>query len=82
MPNLNKETIEKSAATGAILVCLALAVFFAFFVWLTFPKGNGIDTTEAIVSWIAVGLLILAVVLTHLVYARILLRDSGSGRVA
>ncbi|HET7552042.1 MAG TPA: hypothetical protein VFK04_12165 [Gemmatimonadaceae bacterium] len=76
MPQLNKETIEKSAAAGAILVCLALAAFFAFFVWLTFPKGNGIDTTEAIVSWIAVGLLILAVILTHLVYARILYRDA------
>jgi uncharacterized membrane protein YukC len=76
MPKLNKETIEKAAATGAILVSLALAAFFAFFVWLSFPKGNGIDTTEAIVSWIAVGLLILAVILTHLVYARILFRDS------
>lgn len=82
MPNLNKETIEKSAAAGAILVSLALAAFFAFFVWLTLPKGNGIDTTEAIVSWIAVGLLILAVVLTHLVYARILFRDSRSGGTA
>jgi hypothetical protein len=82
MPNLNKETIEKSAAAGAVLVSFALAAFFAFFVWLTFPKGNGIDTTEAIVSWVAVGLLILAVVLTHLVYARILFRDSRSGRAA
>jgi len=82
MPNLNKETMEKSAAAGAVLVCFALAAFFAFFVWLTFPKGNGIDTTEAIVSWVAVGLLILAVVLTHLVYARILFRDSRSGRTA
>jgi hypothetical protein len=79
MPKLNKETIEKSAAAGAILVCLALAAFFAFFVFLTFPKGNGIDTTQAIVSWISVGLLILAVVLTHLVYARILFRDARAG---
>jgi hypothetical protein len=79
MPDLNKETIEKSAAAGAVLVCLALAAFFAFFVWLTFPKGNGIDTTEAIVSWIAVGLLILAVILSHLVYARVLYRDARAG---
>ena len=79
MPNLDKETIEKSAAAGAVLVCLGLAAFFAFFVWLTFPKGNGIDTTEAIVSWIAVGLLILAVILSHLVYARVLYRDARTG---
>jgi hypothetical protein len=79
MPNLNRTTIEKSAAAGAILVCLALVAFFAFFVWLTFPKGNGIDSTEAVVSWISVGLLILAVILTHLVYARILFRDAQAG---
>jgi protein-S-isoprenylcysteine O-methyltransferase Ste14 len=82
MPTLSRETIEKTAAAGAVLVSLALAAFFAFFVFLTFPKGNGIDTTEAIVSWVAVGLLILAVIVAHLVYARILFRHSRSGRLA
>lgn len=79
MPTLNRETIEKSAAAGAVLVCLALAAFYVFFVFLTFPKGNGIDTTEAIISWISVGLLILAVILSHLVYARVLYRDARFG---
>lgn len=80
MPSLDREKIEKSAAAGAVLVCVALAALFAFFVWLTFPKGNGIDTTEATVAWIAVGLLFLAVILAHLVYARILFRDSRAAR--
>ncbi len=76
MRSLSKEKIEKSAAAGAIVVSLAIVAFFAFFVWLTFPKGNGIDTTEAIVSWVSVGMLLLAVILGHIVYARILFRDS------
>ena len=81
MRTLKRETIERSAATGAVLVSLALVAFFAFFVFLTFPKGNGIDTTEAVVSWVAVGLLILAVIISHLVYARILYRHSRTGTV-
>jgi hypothetical protein len=76
MRTLRKDTVEKSAAAGAVLVSLALAAFFAFFVYLAYPDGAGIDTTEAIVAWIAVGLLILAVILAHLAYARILFRDS------
>jgi|GEM_PF-1502814 len=82
MLTLNKETIEKSAAAGAVLVSIALAAFFAFFVYLSFPNGAGIDRTEATVAWIAVGLLIVAVILSHLVYARILLRDARSARAS
>lgn len=82
MPKLDREKLEKSAAAGAILVCLALVAFFAFFIWLTFPKGTGIDTTQAIVSWVAVGMLLLAVILAHLVYARILFRHSKEARTA
>ena len=76
MPTMNTEKIQKAAGAGAVLVSLALAAFFAFFVFLSFPDGQGIDTTEAVVSWVAVGLLILAVILTHLVYARVLFRAS------
>jgi len=78
MPVLDRVKIQKAAAAGAVLVCGALVAFFAFFVWLSFPKGNGIDTTEAIVAWIAVGMVLLAVILTHLVYARILFRDASA----
>lgn len=82
MPTMRKETIERYAAIGAILISIALAAFFAFFVWLSFPDGEGIDRTEAILSWISVGLLILAVIITHLIYARILFRDSRSKATA
>ncbi len=82
MPVVNKEKLEKSAAAGAVLVCFALAVFFAFFVWLSFPKGTGIDTTQAVVSWISVGMLLLAIILAHLVYARILYRDARGEKTA
>ena len=78
MRTLKKETIERYAAAGAVLVALGLIAFFAFFVFLTFPTGNGIDTTQAIVSWVAVGLLIIAVVMIHLVFARMLFRDARS----
>ncbi len=76
MPTMSRERIQKAAAAGAILVSLALAALYAFFVFLSFPDGQGIDTTEAFISWVAVGLLILAVILTHLVYARVLFRAS------
>ena len=79
MRNPSKSTLERLAAAGAVLVSLALMAIFAFFVFLTYPKGNGIDTTEAVVSWVAVGLLILAIIASHLVYARILYRNSRSG---
>jgi hypothetical protein len=79
MRNPSKNTLERLAAIGAVLVSLALVAVFAFFVFLTYPKGNGIDTTEAVVSWVAVGLLILAVIGSHLVYARILYRKSRTG---
>lgn len=78
----NTATIERAAALGAVLVSLVLVVLFALFVRLTFPKGNGIDTTEAIVSWVAVGLLVLAVIVAHLVFARILYRDSRTAGAA
>lgn len=79
MRNPSKHTLERLAAIGAVLVSLALVAFFAFFVFLTFPKGNGIDTTQAVVSWVAVGLLILAIIISHLVYARILHRIARTG---
>ncbi|HET7620542.1 MAG TPA: hypothetical protein VFK39_01450 [Gemmatimonadaceae bacterium] len=78
MRTLKKETIEKSAAVGAVLVAVALVAFYAFFVWLSFPDGEGIDRTEAILSWISVGLLLLVVIISHLVYARVLFRDARS----
>ncbi len=82
MPKLDRAKLERSAAAGAILVCLALVAFFVFFVWLSLPKGNGIDTTEAIVSWVSVGMLLLAIILAHLVYARILFRHAGTANTA
>lgn len=82
MRSPSRESIQRSAAVGAVAVCGALVAFFAFFVFLTFPKGNGIDTTEATVAWIAVGMLILAVILSHLVYARVLYRASRKGHSA
>jgi uncharacterized membrane protein len=76
MTALSKETTERVAAFGAVAVSAVLMVLLALFVLLTFPRGNGIDTTEAVVAWVSVGMVILTVIACHLVYARVLYRAS------
>jgi hypothetical protein len=72
---MTKTALERLTAYGGILASVVLTVFLVWFIaHLTIPNGAGIDTTEAIVAWLSVGLMILAVIAVHLVYVRVLLR--------
>jgi hypothetical protein len=66
--------MARLAGFGAFAVTAGLVALYAFVFWLAFPHRNGIDTIQAHVTWMAVGIVILTLVAIHLVYARILLR--------
>ncbi len=59
------------AGVGALGAAGGLVAIFAFFAFLSLPYG--IDRTESAIAMISVGLLFLALVLSHVIYGRILL---------
>ena len=61
------------AALGAWAVTVGLVPAYVAFVFLlTRPNGEGIDRIEAWVAWISVGIVALALLATHFVFARML----------
>ncbi|HEX6533301.1 MAG TPA: hypothetical protein VF041_01820 [Gemmatimonadaceae bacterium] len=81
---LSVEKLEKLAAFGALGVCAVLAGIWALLVYFTMPRsgavGGGIDMTEAVVAWVAVGLIVLALIAAHIYFARRLLAMSRGER--
>jgi hypothetical protein len=76
-----KSALERLAAIGGIIATAVLALVLVWFIaFLSFPDGEGIDWTEGVVAWISVGLLLLAIILTNIVYVRILLKLSRGAR--
>ncbi|HEU4642740.1 MAG TPA: hypothetical protein VFS44_09810 [Gemmatimonadaceae bacterium] len=74
---MSKEKLEKLAALGAFGVCAVLLAIWVLLIVITLPRrgavGGGIDITEAVVTWVAVGLVVLALIAVHVVFARRLL---------
>ena len=65
--------IAKLAALGAFAVIGGLGFAYGLFIFLvTWPNGEGIDHTEALVAWIAVGCVAVALAAVHLVFGRTL----------
>jgi hypothetical protein len=64
------------AAAGGILAIYLLLVFIT----IPRPRTAGIDATNAALTWISVGVIILALVVPHVVYARILLARAREAR--
>jgi len=61
------------AGIGAWLVSAGMIAAFAGYVFIvTWPNGEGMDRTEAIVAWVAGGCVAAALIAVHVVYARIL----------
>ena len=66
----------KFAGLGALGAGAGIAALFAGLVFLTIPQPRtaGINLVTAQVTWIAVGTLVLALVLVHVLFAHRLLR--------
>ena len=66
--------IAKLVALGAFGAILLFVAIFALIAWVATPNGTGgIDGVEATVTWISVGLVILAVIGVHVLLGRGLL---------
>lgn len=73
---VTKERMSTMAGRGAFGACGGLAALYALIVFISLP--GGIDRTESTIAILSVGILFLALIAVHVVYARILLR-AGRG---
>jgi len=66
--------IAKLVGYGAFSATLLFVVIFALIAWAAIPTPTGgIDGTEATVTWISVGLTVLALIGVHILIGRQLL---------
>lgn len=67
--------IARLAGLGAFGACAGLLGLYVLIVLITRPMGRGgIDVTNAVVTWIALGGLIAALIAVHVVIGRQLLQ--------
>ena len=72
--------IAKLAALGAFGAVLLFVAIFALIAYAAMPRRTGgIDGIEATVTWISVGLVVLALIGVHVVVGRGLLDVSRGG---
>jgi hypothetical protein len=75
------ERFAKLAALGAYGVGAGTIALFALIAWVSRPTPTGgIDATSAILTWISGAVPAIAIVVVHIVYARILLRYANRAR--
>jgi len=67
--------IARLAGLGAFGACAGLLALYLLLVYVTRPSGRGgIDVVNAAVVWIALGGLVAALIIVHVVIGRQLLR--------
>jgi len=70
--------IQRQAGLGAFAAAAGIGALFALFVWWTLPgPGTGMDRTHAIVAWISVGGIAVALMVVHVLVGRVLVREAG-----
>lgn len=76
--------IARLAGLGAFGACAGLLALYLGLVFISRPgRLAGIDATNAVVAWIALGGLIAALIVVHIVIGRQLLllgREAGKGK--
>ena len=73
--------VQRLAGLGAFGAAAGIGLLFALFVWQTLPgPGTGMDRTHAMVSWISVGGVAVALIVVHVLVARVLVRAAGDAR--
>lgn len=75
--------IARLAGLGAFAACAGLALLFLFLLYVTRPNPRGgMDTTNAIVTWISLGGVFAALIGAHVLLGRRLLDMSkGTARL-
>ncbi len=69
---------ERLAALGALGPVFGALAIYALFVWVATPSPTGgMDSTNAILTYIAAAGPILGIIAVHLVFARVLLREDA-----
>lgn len=73
--------IAKLAGLGAFGACVGLGALYGTLVYITRPVSRGgIDSTNAVVVWIALGGLIVALIAVHIALGKqLLLLAKGEG---
>ena len=80
-PTLMPPRIARLIGFGAFGAVVLFVAIYALVVWASVPRSTGgIDRIEATVTWIAIGLVVLALVGLHIVIARGLLAFSRGVR--
>ena len=71
--------IQRHAGLGAFGAAGGIAALFALFVWWTRPgPGTGLDWSNAVIAWISVGGIAVALIVVHILIGRVLVRGSPS----
>lgn len=70
--------VRMLAGLGALGAASGLVVIYALVAFISLPYG--IDRTESFIAICSVGLLFLALVMSHVIYARILLQAARGKR--
>lgn len=71
-------TLQRLAGLGAYGAAAGIALIFILFVWQTLPGPNtGMDRTNALLSWISVGGVAIALIVVHVLVARVLARKAS-----
>jgi hypothetical protein len=66
--------LAKLAGLGAFAAIALFVALYALIVYVTIPRpSGGIDRTQAVVTWLSVGAVVLALAAVHVVLARGLL---------
>jgi len=74
--------IARLAGLGAFGACAGLVSLYLVLVYITRPSGRGgIDVVNAAVVWIALGGLVVALIIVHVVIGKQLLRLAQGPRV-
>lgn len=83
---MSKEKLERLAAFGAYGVCVVLLAIWVLLIVITLPRpgavGGGIDMTQAVVTWVSVGLVVITLIVVHVLFARKLLAMARGERFA
>ncbi len=71
---MRRPSIPKLAGLGALAAAGGILAIYLLLVYITIPRATGgIDITNALLTWISVGAIVLALIVPHVIYGRMLM---------